>query len=304
MSTNILLVISVLMVAGVLIPVNFDSIYNYYVYTAPIKNSVNMYPEFLGDVHYEKVPKDTDKHYASISNIIPQDDGSIDVDFAKNDYQWSNGYSPIPDFSHTENIKINQTFVVICHDFSDPLTREIFKNSTVSDYPEVDVLKYLGLVQVYGEIKHKFYHAQRMLQADMPCNYPEVIEHSIDAIDLVVPEQYGEKYDQKTNKNFQDSQPKKTDSGLIKPEKDIPVFFEVMLMEQGIEWTMPQRDWLNPDVEIEPPARVCSQIILSNGTSTYLSTILQDKYTLSDMVFHDVLPEDCVKVLPVTEFGK
>ena len=61
---------------------------------------------------------------------------------------------------------------------------------------------------------------------------------------------------------------------------------------------------LNPDVEMEPPARVCSQIIFANGTSTYLSTVLQDKYTLSDMIFHDVLPTDCVKVLPVTEFGK
>jgi hypothetical protein len=304
MNTNILLVISVLMVAGVLILINFDSMYNYYVYTAPIKNAVYMYPDFLGDVHYEKVPKGIHKYYASISNIAPQDDGSIDVDFAKNDYQRSNGYSPIPDFSHTQNIKINQTFVVICHDFSDPLTREIFKNSTVSDYPEVDVLKYLGPVQISGEIKHKFYHAQRMLQTDMPCNYPEVIEHSIDAIDLVVPEQYGTKYDKKANMNFQDPEPEKIDSGLIKPEKDIPIFFEVMLMEQGIEWTMPQREWLNPDVEMKPTARVCSQIILANGTSTYLSTILQDKYTLSDVVFHDVLPTDCVKVLLVTEFGK
>ena len=304
MNKHILLLASVLMVAGVLILINFDSMYNYYVYTTPIKNAVDMYPDFPGDVHYEKVPKGIHKYYASISNITPQDDGSIDVDFAKNDYSWSNGYSPIPDFSHTENIKVNQTFVVICHDFSDPLTREIFKNSTVSDYPEVDVLKYLGPVQISGEIKYKFYHAQRTLQTDMPCNYPEVIEHSMDAINLVVPEQYGTKYDQKTNMNFQDPEPEKIDSDLIKPEKDIPIFFEVMLMEQGIEWTMPQREWLNPDVEIEPSARVCSQIIFVNGTSTYLSTVLQNKYTLSDMAFHDVLPIDCVKVLPVTEFGK
>ena len=32
--------------------------------------------------------------------------------------------------------------------------------------------------------------------------------------------------------------------GLINPEKDIPIFFEIMLMNQNIQWSMPQRDWI------------------------------------------------------------
>ena len=237
MNIYMLLAISVLIIAGVLIPINFDSLNNY-IYTAPIKNAVDNYPDFLGDVHHEKFPKGTYTYYTSIDNIVPLNDGSLDVDFAQNDYQWSNGYRPIPDFSYTQNIKVNQTFVVICHDFSDPLTREIFKNSTISDYPEVDVLKYMGPILISDEIQYKFYHVQRTLQTDMPCNYPEIIEHSVDAIDLVVPEFYGEKYDQKINMNLQELKTE-NNSGLINPEKDIPIFFEVMLMEQGIEGTMP-----------------------------------------------------------------
>ncbi|MGY5146587.1 MAG: hypothetical protein ACW9W4_01100 [Candidatus Nitrosopumilus sp. bin_7KS] len=95
-----------------------------------------------------------------------------------------------------------------------------------------------------------------------------------------------------------------TDSGKINPEKDIPIFFEVMLMEQGIEWIMPQREWNNHTFEIEPPARICSEILYSNGTNAFLSTVFQTHYTLSNMTFHNSLPEDCVKVLPVTKYGR
>lgn len=94
------------------------------------------------------------------------------------------------------------------------------------------------------------------------------------------------------------------DSRKINPEKDIPTFFEVMLMEQGVDWIMPQREWNTPDFEIEPPARICSEIIYPNGTNVFLSTVFQDPYTLSNMTFHNSLPEDCVKVLPVTEYGR
>lgn len=94
------------------------------------------------------------------------------------------------------------------------------------------------------------------------------------------------------------------DSNLINPEKDIPIFFEVMLMEQEIEWNMPQREWNNPDFELEPPARVCSQIVNPNGTSVYVSTILLNSYELSNMTFHNSLPDDCLKVLPVTQIGR
>ena len=97
---------------------------------------------------------------------------------------------------------------------------------------------------------------------------------------------------------------RQSDLPMINPEKDIPIFFEVMLMEQDIVWEMPQREWNNPDVELEPPARFCSEILLQNGTTVFLSTVFQTPYTLSDMTFHDSLPKDCRKVLPVSEIGK
>jgi len=299
-----LFVICCIYVPILLISISYESMYNYATYTAPIKNSIDEYPDFLGDAHYEEVPKGIHPYYASITNISPQNDDSIDIDFAENDYQWSNGYKPIPDFSFTQNIKINQTFVVICHDFSNPLTREIFKNSTATDNPEVEVLKYLGPVAILDKIEYKFYHAQRALQTDMPCNYPEIIEFSVDAIDLVVPEYYGKKYDQKRKMNFQGTEPGGIDSGKINPDKDIPIFFEVMLLEQDIEWKMPQREWDNYDFEIESPARICSEILYPNGTTVFLSTMFETPYTLSDMIFHDSLPDDCTKVLPVTEIGE
>ena len=297
-----LLVLGIFAVFAALFPIFFEPMYNYYVYTAPIKNAIDEYPDFLGDVHYETVPKVDQSHHASISNISPQKDDSIDVDFAQNDYQWSSGYKPIPEFSFAQNIKVNQTFVVICHDFTNPLTREIFKNSTVTDKPEVDVLKYLGPIEILGEIKYKFYHAQRTLQTEMPCDYPQVIEHSINAIDLVVPETFGEEFDQKRSLNYKE--PKDVDSGNIDPTKDISVFFEVMLLEQGIEWIVPQRQWSDFNFVLDPPTKICSEILYSNGTNVFLSTMIETPYSLSDMTFHNSLPDDCAKVWPVAEIGK
>ncbi len=87
-------------------------------------------------------------------------------------------------------------------------------------------------------------------------------------------------------------------------EKDIPVFFEIQLMEMGIEWELADRNWANPDFEIEPPARICSHIIKDGNTELYISTIWEDEYSLSDMIIQKEMPNDCVKIFPVTEITK
>ncbi len=74
-------------------------------------------------------------------------------------------------------------------------------------------------------------------------------------------------------------------------------------MEQKIEWEMPQRDWNNPDFELEPSDKICSQIIV-NEIDVFLSTILETHHSLSDMEFHDELPDDCKKIILVSEIGK
>lgn len=195
MNSNLLFGISAFVAFAILLSVNFGSIYNYYAYTVPIKNAIDIDPEFPGDMHYERVPNENHAFYASIRNITPLDDGSIDVDFGNTDYRWSTGYDPIPEFSHSQNIKVNQTFVVICHDPANPLYRDLFKNSTLEARPGVEVLKYLGPVDVLGTKSFKFYHVQRTIQSDMPCSYPEVIKYSIDAVKLKVPEQFDKEHD-------------------------------------------------------------------------------------------------------------
>jgi hypothetical protein len=92
--------------------------------------------------------------------------------------------------------------------------------------------------------------------------------------------------------------------GIINPEKDIPIFFEIQLMEQNITWEMPEREWNNPDFEVEPPSRFCSQILMNEGTDVFISTIFQSFYSLSNMTFHETMPNDCVKILPVTQHAQ
>lgn len=171
-----------------LITLFYPQINDFYTYSVPIKHAIDPTPDFFGDIHYEKFPKGTHSYYASIENFTPQSDGSLDIDFGKNDYGWSNGYRPIPEFSYSTNIRINQTFAVICHDFTQPLALETLINPIDTQYPLLEVLKYLGPIQNdEGQTDYKFYHVQRSLQSDVPCNYPQIIEHSIDAVDLAVP---------------------------------------------------------------------------------------------------------------------
>ena len=94
-----------------------------------------------------------------------------------------------------------------------------------------------------------------------------------------------------------------TQMGKIR-EKDIPIFFEIQLMELDFGWELANRTWINPDFEIEPPARICSHIITDNGTELYLSTIWQNEYSVSDMHVNIEMPRDCVKTLPVTKIAK
>ncbi len=186
----------------------------------------------------------------------------------------------------------------------------------VPNKPGIGIYKYVGLAidkrdNEKGPV-FLFYHASSIVQSAMPCKFPQVIENSIDVIQL----------DAKPNPNYPfientlfEDEKEQVEIGaeksgvnenlsLINPEKDIPAFFAVMLMEQNIEWDVLQREWNNPDFELELPARICFQISNSYGKDVYLSTVLLNPYELSDMIFHDSLPEDCMKVLPVTQFGR
>ena len=227
----------------------------------------------------------TDVRWFGIENlkIIDMDSSVIQADFNE-----SNDENAPSNIVYTTKLSPGDTFL-----------------SCLNPWKSTHLVRYTGLYEfenkTYAELWGLHPHVPDEL---FPCDTPKILDSSLKMkYDISLPE-YEEFGFVIKDEYMSGSGSDEIDSGKINPEKDIPIFFEVMLMEQGIEWTMPQREWLNQDIEMEPPARVCSQIIFANGTSIYLSTILQNKYTLSDMVFHDVLPTDCVKVLPVTEFGK
>jgi len=142
--------------------------YNHYTYTIPISNSI--VDKRLSDIHYELIHKKNDtRYFASLDTIIRQDDGSINILFSQNNYYLSNGERPIPVFSYYENIKINQTFVVLCN--GEPL-------------PTISILKYLGIHE--SKPVYMFLHENAMVQTQMNCDYPQIIQHSIDAKPLTV----------------------------------------------------------------------------------------------------------------------
>lgn len=87
-------------------------------------------------------------------------------------------------------------------------------------------------------------------------------------------------------------------------EKDIPMFFEIRLMELGIEWELADRSWTNSDEDIVYPAKICSHIIQKSGAELYIYTIWESDYSLSNLVLQREMPDDCAKFLPVAEVAK
>ena len=177
--------------------------------------------------------------------------------------------------------------------------------SCLNPWKSTHLVQYTGLYEfenkTYAELWGLHPHVPDEL---FPCNTPKILDSSLKMkyeISLPGYEEFGFGVD---DEHVLESGSDERDSGKINPEKDIPIFFEVMLMEQDVDWIMPQREWDDPDFEIEPPVRICSEIIYPNGTNAFLSTVFQNQYTLSNMIFHNALPEDCVKVLPVTEYGR
>jgi len=194
MKTRWIVIIGVSSLIALLILSYFiiESLYNYYTFTDVFKNHIN--PLHIVDIHYDPVEKPKLGYYSTIEDITRQDDNSINIQFSQPEFQYSNGYNPIPVFtSYYGNIRINQTFVVSCVNFVKDGQAENFPDLEITDYPSISILKYLG-PDIKNEIPvYKFLHASTSLTADMPCDYPEIIEHSIDAIPVYVPDGFEEK---------------------------------------------------------------------------------------------------------------
>lgn len=162
----------------------------------------------LNATHVSEFVGKKDQSYTfTISNITQTDDGAIRVDFDDNDYTIYSGGLPVwrtPEFSHAETIGVNQTFVVICDDFGS----EASEDSKYYDTTSVVIYQYRGIEElevtsvtrfdydnggasgggVTHELPHpktipvhKFLFMSAYTNTKMPCDYPQVIEHTVDA---------------------------------------------------------------------------------------------------------------------------
>ena len=227
----------------------------------------------------------TDVRWFGIENlkIIDKTSNIVQVDFNE-----SNDENAPSNIIYTAKLSSGDTFL-----------------SCLNPWKSTHLVRYTGLYEFENKTYAEFWGLHPYVPPELfPCDTPKILDSSLKIeYDISLPEY--EKFEFVIeDESMSRSGSNEIDSGKINPEKDIPTFFEVMLMEQDVDWIMPQREWNNPDFEIEPPARICSEIIYPNGTNAFLSTVFQNPYTLSNMIFHNALPEDCVKVLPVTEYGR
>ncbi|MGI9567587.1 MAG: hypothetical protein ACR2LL_11325 [Nitrosopumilus sp.] len=230
----------------------------------------------------------TDERFFNIESmqILDFDTKTVQLDF--NDSRDRDAESNI---IYTAELRPGDTFVSHC----------------VDNRKSTHLVKYMNLYEYQNRTYAEFWGVHPFTPPELfPCDLPKIIENSLKidyALDLPAYEEF--RFDDMVS---EESVPEKTEEsntsyGKINPEKDIPIFFEIMLMEQNISWNMPQRNWNNLDFELEPSDRICSQIIV-NSTDVFLSTVLESWYSVSDMEFHEKLPNDCKKVIPVAEIGK
>lgn len=224
--------------AMVLIPLNFDAIHGYYAYNIPVAGAtVDIYSiayvtvddpgyillpfhsanrthviEYVGDPHHI---------YAFlIANIELMDDETIRVDFADRNYTIfshdGSTYRLAPPFSHTELIRVNQTFVAFCnnppdgwHDVPDNSTGLVIYQYRGMDTHTITEVKQMLPAMEHGQdgsaeqrpqgdgahatrtitlsppkdIRvHKFLSMSAYTDGKMRCDYPQVIERTVDSM--------------------------------------------------------------------------------------------------------------------------
>ena len=145
------------------------------VFTEPMKNAV--FDEGIG--HYDYLSINNNPNMMSMEKITVQDDNSINVEFGQNNYEWSTGYKPIPEFEYNANFKVNDSFVVLCTNIGKDGFAKLHPDLSKPYLPGLGIMKYLGPVIIEDEPILLFWHESASIQVDMPCSYPEMIHHSI-----------------------------------------------------------------------------------------------------------------------------
>lgn len=131
-------------------------------------------PEFdtIGDYHLEPIG-DNEKHWATISSIMPIDDKTIKIVFRGNNPNGNNtmaDYGIPNDFEYSHLVKKGQTFIPVC------VGSGVLKDNIRQD--TVVFLQYMGIVQLSGSYYYEFYHTNAVLPRGLICKYPQIIQYS------------------------------------------------------------------------------------------------------------------------------
>jgi len=144
-------------------------------FTESMKNAI--FDENAG--HYDYLSINNNPNMMAMEKIELQDDDSINVEFGQNNYEWSTGYRPIPEFEYDANFKVNDTFVVLCTNIGKDGYADAHPDLSKPYLPGLGIVKYLGPITIENEPILLFWHESASIQVDMPCSYPEIISHSI-----------------------------------------------------------------------------------------------------------------------------
>ena len=169
-------IISVIVVTVLLFSINYQYIYDYVTYTVPMKNA-----SFERDVgHYDYIPLNSTKGMMSMEKILLMDNEKILVKFNQNNYQlYSSGYKPIPVFDYIATFQKGDTFAILCSNIGKDGYVDMTTDLDRPWLPGLGIVKYLGLYHVEDIIVFLFWHTSATVEVDMPCDYPEIIRHSI-----------------------------------------------------------------------------------------------------------------------------
>ena len=188
---NRMLATAVILPCLVLAMFVYEPTYGFFTYRLPVADST--IEHLVHHIDYSPVETgDGKRHLVTLEEVSIIDDETIEIRFGQNDYGiYSSGvkvYSP-PVFSHVERIKVGQTFVVTCQERDDvpphpKSTRDVPPGTGIS------ILKYLGLEEHGGIRAYKFLHSSSLTKTPMPCNWPQVIRYTVDALPVVIPDDY------------------------------------------------------------------------------------------------------------------
>ena len=161
-------IISIVIVSSMLVALNSENMYNYFTYVVPIKSF--KISEVLSPHHLDVFKIGGDQRHPLPVKTIEHvtENNSITVTYGGGSSS-SKHFGNIPDFAHVQNFNLNQTFVFRC--------------AESAGFTFLEFYKYLGVYMIHDKPYIHLWHYGGKTQMPMPCNYSDVITHSVDLVD-------------------------------------------------------------------------------------------------------------------------